>query len=211
MRYLAVSSSLALCVAALASCGNSPPIKESAELPAQTPAQFRVEFETTTGNFVVEAHREWAPKGVDRFYELVRKSFFNHIAFFRVIPGFMVQFGIHGDPEEAGEWRGEVIKDDPVKQSNTRGMISFATTGKNSRTTQMFINFGDNSRLDARGFAPFAKVIRGMEVVDKIYPVGEGAPRGPGPRQDRIQYEGNAYLRKAYPKLDYISGGKLVR
>ncbi|WP_437203190.1 peptidylprolyl isomerase [Planctomicrobium sp. SH664] len=176
-------------------------------------APYKVKFETSKGEFVVEVHPEWAPLGAARFKELVESKFFDNAKFFRVIDGFMVQFGIHADPKIAGEWRSKVIKDDPVKQSNTRGMISFATSGPNSRTTQMFINFVDNSRhLDRTGFAPFAQVVSGMDVVDKLYSgYGEGAPNGRGPDQFRIQKEGNAYLDQQFPNLDFIKSATIVK
>src|SRR5262249_1042731 len=146
-----------------------------------------------------------------RFYNLVRSGFFTEVEFFRVIPGFMCQFGIHGDPKVAATWREARIQDDPVKGGNTRGALTFATAGPNTRTTQLFINFGDNSRLDSMGFSPFGKVIEGMDVVDKINgEYGEGAPGGRGPNQGRIQQEGNAYLKKDFPNLDYIKSASIV-
>ncbi len=175
-------------------------------MPDKAPGVFKVKFKTTVGDIVIECRRAWSPKGADRFFELVKKGFYEEIAFFRVIPTFMAQFGIHGDPEQAGEWRGQSIDDDPKSQPNIRGMISFAIAGPNTRTTQMFINFGDNRQLDSQGFTPFAKVLEGMDVVDEIHQVGEGAPRGPGPRQDLVQSGGNDYLKKNFPKLTYIKG-----
>jgi peptidyl-prolyl cis-trans isomerase A (cyclophilin A) len=164
-----------------------------------------VKFETTKGNFTVEVHRDWAPKGADRFYELVKSGFYNDVRFFRVISGFMAQFGINGNPQTMAQWREKPIQDDPVKASNKRGMLTFAMAGPNTRTTQVFINFADNTRLDGMGFAPVGQVISGMDVVDKLYAgYGEGAPRGQGPEQGRLQTEGNAYLQKSFPKLDYI-------
>ena len=186
------------------------PASGAAAMPDKTPAIFRVKFKTTVGDILIECHRDWAPNGADRFFELVKKGFYEEIAFFRVIPNFMAQFGIHGDPEEAGEWRGATITDDPVMQSNTRGMITFATAGPNTRTTQMFINFKDNRSLDGQGFAPFAKIVEGMDVVDKIHQVGEGAPRGPGPNQGRVQSGGNAFLKQNFPKLTYIKGAEYL-
>jgi peptidyl-prolyl cis-trans isomerase A (cyclophilin A) len=150
-------------------------------------------------------HRDWAPNGADRFYNLVKNGFYNDARFFRVISDFMVQFGINGDPALNRVWQAARIPDDAVKGSNTRGTITFATAGPNTRTTQVFINFGNNASLDSQGFAPFGKVTSGMEVVDKIYGgYGEGAPSGKGPDQGRTQAEGNAYLTKTFPKLDYI-------
>ncbi len=173
---------------------------------ATAPGTFRVRFETTKGEFTVEASRAWSPNGVDRFYNLVRNGYYDDVAFFRVIPGFMVQFGIHGDPAVSAAWRPQRIPDDPVVESNRRGYLSFAKTAEpNSRTTQLFINFADNSQLDGMGFSPIGRVVEGMEVVDAIYSgYGEGAPEGQGPDQGRVQAEGNAYLRASFPQLDYI-------
>jgi len=171
----------------------------------KAPAVYKAKFDTSKGTFVIEVHRDWAPNGADRFYNLVKNGFYNDARFFRVISGFMVQFGISGNPDVSAVWRESTIPDDPVKQSNTRGMVSFATAGPNTRTTQVFINFGDNSSLDSQGFAPFGQVVSGMNVVDSIYSgYGEGAPRGRGPDQGRIQTEGNAYLVEKFPKLDYV-------
>lgn len=184
---------------------------DPAKLTAKAPETFRVKFETTKGDFTVEVTRALAPNGADRFYNLVRSGYFKDVAFFRVIRGFMCQFGIHGDPKVAGSWRAAQIPDDPVKGSNTRGAITFATAGPNTRTTQLFINFGDNSGLDRQGFSPFGKVVEGMEVVDKINSeYGEGAPRGRGPDQGRIQTEGNEYLKKDFPNLDYIKQASVL-
>ena len=180
-------------------------------LTAQAPAAYKVKFDTSKGPFVIEVHRDWAPLGADRFYNLVKNGFYNDARFFRVVSGFMVQFGISGDPKVQSVWRDASIADDAVKQSNTRGMITFATRGPNTRTTQVFINFADNARLDAMGFAPFGQVVSGMDVVDKLYSgYGEGAPRGQGPAQSRIQGEGNAYLTQEFPKLDYIKTATIV-
>ena len=177
----------------------------------KAPDTFRVTFETTRGEFVVEARREWAPQGVDRFYNLVREGFFNDVRFFRVIEGFMAQFGISGDPQVAAAWQGARIPDDPVAASNTRGRVSFATAGPGTRTTQLFINYGDNSRLDETGFSPIGEVVQGMDVVDALHAgYGEGAPRGRGPDQGRIQREGNSYLASDFPDLDWIRGAEII-
>jgi peptidyl-prolyl cis-trans isomerase A (cyclophilin A) len=178
----------------------------------KAPGTFKVKFETTQGEFTVDITRAWAPQGADRFYNLVKIGYFENIAFFRVVDGFMVQFGIHGEPRVNTAWRMARISDDPVKESNKRGYLTFATSGADSRTVQMFINFGDNSRLDAQGFSPFGKVSAGMDVVDKLYKgYGEGAPMGGGPEQGRIQMQGNAYLKSAFPKLDYIKTASLIQ
>lgn len=181
------------------------------KLSAKAPESFKVKFDTTKGNFTVEVTRSLAPNGADRFYNLVQSGYFKDVAFFRVISGFMCQFGIHGDPKVSAAWRSAQISDDPVKASNTRGAITFATAGPNTRTTQLFINFGDNVNLDGMGFSPFGKVTAGMDVVDKINSeYGEGAPRGRGPAQGAVQTEGNAYLKKGFPNLDYIKSATLL-
>lgn len=156
------------------------------------------------GSFVMQVNDEWAPLGAARFKELVEANFFSGVRFFRVIEGFMAQFGISGNPAVAAEWREKKLTDDPVKQSNRRGFVSFATSGANTRTTQMFINFGDNSRLDSMGFAPFAEVVSGMDVVDRIFKIGEK------PNQGEIQAKGNAYLKKSFPRLTYIKSASIV-
>jgi peptidyl-prolyl cis-trans isomerase A (cyclophilin A) len=197
---------LALMVAALA----TPALAQSklanpATLTEQAPATYKVRFDTSKGPFVIEVQRAWAPHGADRFYNLVKNGFYDNARFFRVISGFMVQFGINGEPAISAQWREANIPDDPVKQSNTRGMISFATRGANTRTTQVFINFGNNARLDASGFAPFGKVVSGMNVVDGLNAeYGEGAPGGNGPDQGRLQREGNTYLAKSFPRMDFV-------
>jgi len=190
---------------------SAPDFTDPDKLKEKSPESFKVKFETTKGNFTVEVTRSLSPNGADRFYNLVRSGYFKDVAFFRVIPGFMCQFGIHGDPKISAAWRKAQIPDDPVKGSNTRGAITFATGGPNTRTTQLFISFGDNSRLDNSGFSPFGKVTEGMDVVDKINgEYGEGAPSGRGPNQGRIQTEGNAYLKKDFPNLDYIKSTTVV-
>ena len=172
---------------------------------SKQPDSGRVKFETSKGDFVVQVHKDWAPLGAERFIELVKSGFYDNARFFRVVTGFMVQFGIAGDPNVQAKWREATIADDPVKQSNGRGKISFATKGPNTRTTQVFINLVDNARLDNAGFAPFGEVVSGMEVVDQLYSeYGEGAPRGAGPDQKLIQTQGNAYLEKEFPRLDFI-------
>lgn len=171
----------------------------------QVPATYKAVFETSKGNFTIEVTRAWAPLGADRFYELVTSGAFDGARFFRVLPGFVVQFGIPGDPGVARKWRSAQIADDKVTQSNTRGMVTFATAGPNTRTSQVFINLADNNSLDRMGFAPFGRITQGMDVVDSFYSgYGEGAPHGRGPDQGRIQSQGNAYLEKDFPKLDYI-------
>ncbi len=190
---------------------SKPDFADSAKLTAKAPESFKARFDTSKGQFTVEVTRSLAPNGADRFYNLVRSGYFKDVEFFRVIPGFMCQFGIHGDPNISKSWRNAEIPDDPVKGSNVRGAITFATRGPNTRTTQLFINFGNNNRLDGMGFAPFGKVTEGMDVVDKINgEYGEGAPMGRGPDQSRIQDEGNTYLKKDFPNLDYIKSATIL-
>lgn len=179
--------------------GGNAALKSPGGLKEQAPATFKAEFDTSRGKFVIEVHRDWAPNGADRFYNLVKNGYFSEARFFRVVPNFMVQFGIHADPAVAAAWRPARIPDDPVKQSNKRAYVTFATGGPNTRTTQIFINFKDNSGLDSQGFSPFGQVTSGMDVVDKIY-----SGYGEQPEQGHIQTEGNAYLNKQFPKLDYV-------
>ena len=187
-------------------------LSNPASLREQAPPTYKVRFDTSKGVFVVEVTRAWAPRGADRFYNLVKGGFYDNVRFFRVISGFMVQFGINGDPAIMANWRTAQIQDDPVTQSNTRGMLTFAMAGANTRTSQVFINFADNARLDQSGFAPFGKVLSGMNVVDSLNAeYGEGAPRGRGPDQSRLQSEGNAYLMKEYPRMDYIKKATIER
>jgi peptidyl-prolyl cis-trans isomerase A (cyclophilin A) len=189
-----------------------PPGLDPSKLTEKAPAKFKARFTTSKGDFVLEIHRDWAPTGADRFYNLVKSGYFDNTRFFRVIKGFMVQWGIHGEPAVNASWREARIKDDPVKESNKRGYISFATAGPDTRTTQVFINFADNGRLDSSGFAPFGKVVSGMNVVDSLYAdYGEGAPGGAGPSQPRMQDEGNAYLNRDFPKLDYVKSVKITK
>lgn len=201
----AFAAALALGAVAWAAAAGAGNLSDPASLNEKAPAVYKAKFDTSKGPFVIEVNRDWAPRGADRFYNLVKNGFFDNARFFRVIEGFMVQFGINGDPNIAAVWRDADIKDDPVKQSNARGTITFATAGPNTRTTQVFINFADNAPLDGQGFAPFGKVVSGMEVVDSLYGgYGEGAPNGNGPDQGRLQQQGNAYLEQDFPKLDFI-------
>lgn len=171
----------------------------------KAPATYKARFDTSKGAFVITVHHDWAPKGADRFYNLVKAGFYDDVRFFRVLDDFMAQIGMNGNPEVQAAWDRARLTDDPVKQSNKRGFVTFATAGPNTRTTQFFINFKDNSSLDRQGFAPFGEVTSGMDVVDQLYSgYGEGAPRGRGPDQGRIRMEGNAYLTKSFPKLDYV-------
>ena len=182
--------------------------------PAQTdtaPASFRVKFETSKGDFVVEVKKALAPEGAERFYLLVKRGFFDNARFFRVVRGFVVQFGMNGDPKVQALWGNAVIKDDPVKAGNKRGSITFAMRGPNTRTTQVFINLEDNSQLDSMGFAPFGQVVEGMKVVDRLYSsYGDMPPRGSGPDPQQIAVRGNAYLEERFPRLDYIKAARVL-
>jgi peptidyl-prolyl cis-trans isomerase A (cyclophilin A) len=174
-------------------------LRTPSQLTEQAPERYKAKFDTSKGAFVIEVHRDWAPKGADRFYNLVKNGFFDDTRFFRVVPDFMVQFGINGDPAVQKNWANANIQDDAKKQSNKKGYVTFATRGANTRTTQIFINFKDNSFLDNQGFAPFGEVTTGMDVVEKI-----NSQYGERPNQGSIQAEGNAYLNKEFPKLDYV-------
>jgi peptidyl-prolyl cis-trans isomerase A (cyclophilin A) len=174
------------------------------------PERFTVRLETTQGDLHVDVHRSWSPRGADRFYNLVKLGFYEDVALFRVIAGFVAQTGLHGDPAVNALWRTARIEDDPVAQSNVPGMVSFAMSGKNSRTTQFFINLGNNANLDSMGFSPFGRV-RELDVLAKLHSgYGEGAPGGNGPAQNRIQREGNRYLKAEFPQLDYIKHALIV-
>lgn len=192
---------------------NKEKLMNPASLTEKAPDVFQAKFETTKGAFVIEVTRAWAPSGADRFYNLVKNGYYDNCRFFRVLSGFMAQFGINGDPKLNAVWNRANIKDDPVKQSNKRGYVTYAQAPvPDSRSNQVFINFKDNSFLDTQRFAPFGKVLAdGMKVVDSLYAAyGEGPPDGVGPDQGRIQMEGNAYLEKSFPKLDYVKSAVIV-
>lgn len=173
----------------------------------KAPATFRARFETSQGPFVIEVHREWAPRAADRFYTLVKRGFYNDARFFRVLNGFMAQFGLSGDPKLQGEYAAANLLDEPPMQSNLRGFVSFAKeSAPNTRYTMVFINYTDNSYLDADGFAPFGQIVSGMDVADKLY---SGYGRQNVPDQRRIKSEGNAYLTTEYPKLDFIKTARI--
>jgi len=184
---------------------NMEKLMNPAQLNEKAPEKFQVKFETSKGDFIVDVTRAWSPNGADRFYNLVKNGFYNDCRFFRVVKNFMVQFGINGDPKISRFWREANIPDDKLKESNLRGYITFATSGPNTRTTQLFINFGDNSFLDKQGFTPFGKVSKGMNVVDSI-----NNEFGEKPNQGQIQMEGNAYLQKTFPSLDYIKSTVII-
>ncbi|MDB5346830.1 MAG: Peptidyl-prolyl cis-trans isomerase PpiA precursor [Schlesneria sp.] len=190
---------------------NEDEIKLASNEEGGVPDNYRVKFTTTAGDFVVEVHKEWAPIGAERFHELIEAKFYEDCRFFRVIQKpepFMVQFGISGDPKVMDKWRDAKIKDDPVRRSNKKGYITFATSGPNSRTTQVFVNYKANTFLDNQGFAPFGEVVEGMDVVESLYSGYGGAPSD---QQPRIQKEGNKFLDASFPKLDGIKKAAFVK
>jgi peptidyl-prolyl cis-trans isomerase A (cyclophilin A) len=215
--FLAAALLLAGClpfaVAEPSAAAGPPPLMDpaSAALNQPAPESFTVRIETTQGDFVVAVDRALAPRGADRFYNLARHGYYDGVRFFRVLPGFVVQFGIHGEPALAAVWREARIPDDPVRASNLRGTLTYAMAGPDTRTVQLFINLADNTRLDAQGFAPFGRVVEGMDVVDRLHAgYGEGAPMGRGPDQGRIQAEGEAYLAREFPLLDRVLRARVV-
>jgi peptidyl-prolyl cis-trans isomerase A (cyclophilin A) len=209
-RSLIGTLTLALTIPSLAIAQTGGPdlakLKNPAALTEKAPDVYKARLETTKGPIVITVHRAWAPLGADRSYNLVKNGFYDETRFFRVIDGFMAQIGMHGDPGVQRAWTSARLQDDPVKESNKRGYVTFAHAGPNSRTTQFFINFKDNGEsLDKQGFPPIGQVTTGMDVVDKLYSgYGEGAPRGQGPSQGNIAAQGNVYLSKDFPKLDYV-------
>jgi len=181
------------------------PLYTPKRLTETAPETFRARFETSAGIFVIEVHRPWAPLGADRFYNLVRNGFYDDTRVYRVLDGFMAQFGLNGDPRVNMAWKNAILVDDPVTQSNRRGRVSFAKGGPQSRTTEVFVDLRDNTSLDERGFAPFGEVVEGMDVVDGFYAeYGDGPPRGEGPYQAQVQAQGNAYLDASFPELTRI-------
>ncbi len=203
LKILGTAAAVAAALVAGATVQAAPEkLMDPAKLNATAPATFKAKFETTKGMIVIEVHRDWSPNGADRFYNLVGNGYYDGVKFFRVVPGFVVQWGIHGDPGIANKWLQANIPDDAVKESNKRGFITYAKSGApNSRSVQLFINLADNGRLDGMGFAPFGKVTEGMDVVDKLY---GGYAEGLTKLQGRIAEEGNAFLEKNYPQLDGI-------
>jgi len=187
----------------LLGCSSGSQTSENAQ-PVTAPNEFKVKFDTSKGPFIVEVHRDWAPYGVDRFYELVKSGFYDDARFFRVVPGFVVQWGMHRDPRVSAQWSQRNIPDDPVRQSNLPGYITYATRGPATRTTQLFINLGNNASLDSQGFAPFGKVTDGMDVVTSLY-----SGYGQTPQQPLIEQQGNEYLKSQFPNLDYIKSTKI--
>jgi len=206
VRRLAVAASCLVLTTGIA-LAQVTKLKDPAQLAEQAPATYRARFETSQGAFVIQVTREWAPLAADRFYNLVKNGFYDGTRFFRVRPGFMAQFGLHGDPEVSSAWRTANLRDEKPAQSNTRGRVSFTQeSGPNTRFTMVFINYGDNSYLDANGFAPFGEVVAGMAVVEKL-----NGEYGNTPDQRRILREGNTYLSAEFPKLDVIKKATLEK
>jgi len=206
---LSVAAALVLAAAASISAQSTRAsrLSDPSKLTETAPAVFRARFDTSKGPVVIEVHREWAPIGADRFYNLVKNGFYDGTRFFRVRPGFMAQFGLNGNPEIQSPWQRAFLRDEPVTQKNLRGFVTFTTEGRpQSRFTQIFINYNDNSRLDADGFAPFGQVVTGMEVVDKLY----APPDDAQPDQRRILREGNEYLGKEFPQLDFVKKATII-
>jgi peptidyl-prolyl cis-trans isomerase A (cyclophilin A) len=202
----ALTAAAAIFCLLMAGCSSAPEEskkEKKAGAEAAIPDLFKVKFSTTKGDFVVEVHKEWAPIGVERFYQLVKDKYYDNAGFFRVVPDFIVQFGLAADPKMTSKWD-KKIQDDPVNRTNAVGMVTFATAGPNTRTTQVFINLRSNQALDGQGFAPFGKVVEGMDVVTKI-----SSAHGQMPEQDLITKQGNAYLKR-FPRLDYIKTATLL-
>jgi peptidyl-prolyl cis-trans isomerase A (cyclophilin A) len=173
--------------------------------PVVVPEVFRAKFYTSEGDFVVEAYRAWAPRGADRFHELLRIRYFDEGRFFRVVPGFIAQFGVHKDYDVHARWREYALVDDPRKEKNLRGTLAFAQSGPNTRATEIFINLRDNSGLDEQNFVPFARVVEGMEVVDRLYAgYGDYIPEGKYIDAGRVENGANAYLVPRFPEMDFI-------
>lgn len=210
MTRMLVHTALAALFVVAAACGrmgaqDAGGLRNPSSLTEQAPNTFRAAFNTSKGPVVLEVHRDWAPMGADRFYNLVKNGYFNDVRFFRVIGGQLAQFGMHGEPAVQDAWRDATIADDPVRHGNTRGTMSFASRGPNTRTTQLFINLRDNNAYDRLGFAPIAEVVSGMDVVDRLYADYEERPEQP-----IIDTEGNAYLKREFPNLDYIQKAEIV-
>ena len=187
------------------------PLLRAREFSERAPATYQARFETTAGEFIIEVHREWAPLGADRFYNLVKRGWYDGVRFHRVVEGFMAQWGIHDEPYVNAVWQNELLADDPVRQSNTRGRATFATAGPNTRTVQVFISYKDNSFLDDQGFSPFGEIVEGMDVVEGLYAdYGDGPPQGTGVYQAMAMARGGEYYDEQFPELDRIVRATLV-
>lgn len=214
---LSVRPLVFLCVlagtAGTAACARSSPLLRPDRVERVTaPDTFAVRFETSKGPVTIEFYRAWAPRGADRVFFLVENGFYDETRFFRVIPRFVAQWGANGDTKVNAVWERRVIPDDPIKVSNGRGTVAFAHAGRDTRTTQLFVNLANNARLDSRGFTPVGRVVEGLARVDALYGgYGDGPPTGRGPDQDRMAAEGNEYLIKYYPRLDFVRGARIVR
>lgn len=214
LRPTALAAHTAQAVPATKSPQAAPSLRSPspAALARTGPDSFDVAVHTSKGRLTLRVRRSWAARGSDRVYHAVQARYYDGNRFFRVIPGFMAQFGFHGDPGVNRTWDAYRMRDDAVKVSNSRGIVTFATRGPGSRTVQLFVNTGNNESLDGMGFAPVGSVLEGMAVVDSFYSgYGEGSPRGPGPDQTKLGTQGNAYLAKSYPKLDFIDSARVVK
>jgi len=207
IRLVLVIVCAAIVAGGAAAASPPPKLLHPASLHAKAPATYRVSFATTKGTFVVTVHRAWSPLGADRFYNLVQAHFFDGVTFFRVVKGFVVQFGISPYPAVSKAWQSANIGDDPVKTSNTPGTITYADAGPGTRTTQVFVNLGNDASLDAQGFSPFGRVTTGMSVVKKLY---GGYGDKPTSDQQQISAQGNAFLQKTFPKLDHIRTARIL-
>jgi len=213
-RFTSVLAAIVLVAVLVGAADEKKPVAKDAKgvaLPKPTPPKgpetYRVKFVTSCGDFVVEVTRKWAPTGADRFHEAVTGRFYDECRFFRVVPNFVVQFGINGDPKVQGRWRRANLKDDRATgKSNLKGTVTFATAGANTRTTQLFVNLKDNGFLDQMGFTPFGKVVEGMKAIEKI-----NAEYGGKANQGAIQSEGNKYLKAEFPRMDYIKTARVVK
>jgi len=201
------AAAVLLCSVVLLACSESPPRDSGEEPPGapESPKVVKVKMETSAGDVLIEVRRDWAPLGAARFLELVEKDFFDGCRFFRVVPGFVVQFGLNGDPAVNQRWELRTLRDEPVRRTNERGTLAFAKAGPDTRTTQIFVNLGRNAQLDGMGFSPFAKVVSGMDVIDRI-----NAEYGQRPDQGRIVNLGNDYLRREFPNLDFVEEATVV-
>ena len=208
VQRLVVALVLVLGIAAGTAGAAGSPLLHPRSLHAKAPATYTVAFRTTKGTFRVKVTRAWAPRGADRFYNLVRNRYYDGVRLFRVIPGFVVQWGIHPKPAIAKAWQNADIKDDPVRHSNNRGTITFATGGPNTRTTQVFVNLANNGQLDSQGFAPFGRVVAGMKVLGRLY---HGYGEQPSSAQGQMTTQGDAFVKRYFPKLDRIRTARIVR